>query len=395
MPDSLVYVPGKTLLATLKAFGIVGAVVFVLGLFVEPAGVWTGFLIGFCYVTGLAVAGGLFIAVLYLSSARWGTPLRRIPEAMASTLPLIAVLGIVLLFGVGSLYEWSHAKTVEGDEVLQLKSGYLNTTWFAIRLVICFAAWIWVTRKLVGRSRQQDVDGDPMHYKRNVRTSAFFMVVLTITYSIASFDWLMSLEPHWFSTIFALYQLAGAALSGLAVATALAVLLRWQGSLRGFVTDDHFQILGRLLLSLSVFWVYVWYAQFMLIWYAHIPEETVWYAARKQVPWSLLTPTILVLNWLVPFLVLLPKAACRSGQVLLRVAGVILVGHALELFLHVGPPVLGHEPIVGLWAVAPVVGAVSMFFYFTLTGLRGAAVVPRHDPTLERVEPISSPEAAL
>jgi len=384
--SALDYVPSERLLSTLRTAAILGGLVFLVGLFVAPTRVWVGYLIGFNYLVGLGLSGGLFIAILYLSSAKWGTPLRRIPEAMTYSLPIAGCFGLVLLFGLHSLYEWSHAASVEHDPVLLAKSVYLNSWFFAARLIVFFVLWTWLTRRLVHRSRATDEHGDSGNYKRNVRTSALFMIVLTLSYSLASFDWLMSLEPHWYSTMFALYQLAGLALSGLGAATILLILLRRAGALGGYVTDDHIQTLGRCLLSLSIFWVYIWYGQYLLVWYTNIPEEVSWYAARRGESWSILTPTLLVLNWIIPFVTLLRRDMCRSESVLLRISVVVMLGRAVDLYLGVGPPVLGDQPTFGVWEAGPIVGALAVFFYFTLIGVAEARTVPYRDPALENPE---------
>ena len=150
----------------------------------------------------------------------------------------------------------------------------------------------------------------------------------------------------------------------------ITIGLRRAGPLRDVITKSHLQDLGRLTLSLSVFWVYIWYCQYMLIWYTNFPEETSYYLLRGSAPWSALSTTNLVLNWLIPFLVLLPRAACRSETVLLRVAVVIMVGHGLDLFLQVGPPLMGDQPVFGIWELGPLVAAVALFFFVTLRALR-------------------------
>ena len=361
----------------LRTTALACAVIFLIALLlrVEPTRLWAAYLVGFNFVVGIALAGALFIAVLTLASARWAKSLLPVPEAMAGTVPALAALGVVLLFGVHSLYEWSHAEVVRLDPVLQAKSSYLNTAFFAVRLIAFFALWTVLIRSISGSGG------------RAVRRSAAFMAVLTLTYSLATFDWLMSLEPHWFSTIFALYQLAGAALSGLGVAVVLVVLLRRAGPLAHHVSDDQLQTLGRLLLSLSVFWVYIWYSQYMLVWYAHLPEETTWYALRAQAPWKILTPAILVMNWAVPFVVLLPKAACRSEAVLLRVGVLVILGRVVDLYLQVAPPTLGSDASFGLWEFVPIVGCAALFFWLALAGLEAKldALSDREDTEVLRL----------
>lgn len=366
---------------TLRAVALASLLCFSIGLLIAPDRLWAGYLAACFLFTGLGVAALLFLAVIHLSHATWAVALRRVPEAMTQTLPVAAVLGVGLWFGIHSLYEWSHAAVVERDALLQHKSGWLDATFFALRMLVCFAVWIGFARLLVRRSRHQDQPGATVDRRANLTTSAMAMVALTVTFSVASFDWLMSLEPHWFSTIFALYRLAGAGLAAIAVVAILVVWLR-RGSLRRVVSEAHLQDLGRVMLSLSVFWVYVWYCQYMLIWYAHIPEETAYFVRRSGSPWDTLSLASLVLCWAVPFLVLLSRRARQSESMLVRLSFMILVGQVIDLLWHVLPAVGHGAATPGLWELVPIGGALALFFLSTLRALGSAPLVPLRDPEL-------------
>lgn len=379
------FVPDPSLVRTLRATAVAGGLLFLVGLFVAPERAWAGYLIGFVYFVGLGLAGGLFVSVLTLSSARWATALRRIPEAMMTTLPAGALIGLVLVGGVPSLYEWSHGIVVAEDPILQAKAPYLNWGFFLVRLVAFFALWVWITRGMVGASRQQDGDPDPAHSKRRLVWSALFLPVFAVTFSLASVDWIQSLEPHWFSTIFGLITLSGLGTSGLAVCIVLAVYLK-RGPLRGVVTTDHLDDLGKIAVGFALFWGYVWYCQYMLIWYTNMPEETSYYVLRGKGAWKVLGSVNVFVNWAIPFFALMPRAARRSEAVLLRVAWVMLAGHALQLFMLIEPPLMRDGPVLGLWELGPFAGALALFFWLTLRGLSQAPLVPQNDPHLvERV----------
>ena len=356
--------------------------IFLFGLFVAPERIWIGYLVAFNYFTGLGIAALVFIAILSLANASWGVAMRRIPEAMTTTLPIAGLMGLLLLLGLHNIYHWSHPGAVAEDSALLHKAAYLNVTGFALRMVLFFALWIFFARVMVRRSRLQDKDGDRAHTKKNLRTAAIFMIVLTITYSLANFDWLMSIEPHWFSTIYALSRLAGISLSGIAMVTIIIVMLRWSGPLRNVISHSHLRDLGRVMLCLTIFWSYLWYCQYMLIWYANIPEETAHYVARAEGSWQVLSWVNLLLNWLIPFLVLLPRKNCSNEAILLRVSGVIMVGQILDLFMQVGPAVMSKDPSFGIWELGPVIGAILLFFYLTLRALPRASLVPIRDPKL-------------
>ncbi|MFO0985125.1 MAG: hypothetical protein U1E76_25930 [Planctomycetota bacterium] len=339
----------------LKYVVLLGAAVFVDGLLVDAGRAWTGFLMGFHYLVELSLAGTVFLALLTLTGARWAASLRGVAVAMSRPLPVAALLGLVLLCGVGTLYEWSHESVVLSDEVLAAKSVWLNATGFALRLCAYFGLWLWLSRKVIAPAEAGT--GARSHLVH----CALFMAVFAITYSLASVDWIMSLEPRWFSTIFALRTASGMVLAALSAAIVLVVLLERRGQL--CVSTDQIHDLAKLLFSFSVLWVYIWYCQYLLIWYSNIPEETSYYIARQSGQWRALTWASLALNWAVPFLVLLLRRAKRSRAVLLRVAMVVLIGHAFDLFVMVGPARSGATPQFGLWESGALVGAVALFFF--------------------------------
>lgn len=380
---SQMFVPSPVRMRGLAIASIVGALIFAVGLFVDPQRAWSGYLMAFMYFVSLGLAGGLFLSVLTLSSARWATALRRIPEAMTASLPYAAILGLLLMGGVSTLYEWSHTAVVEADPLLAGKAAYLNGGFFFARLIGFFLLWIWLTRGMVNASRRQD-EGDTESVKRSrFRFAALFLPIFGVTFSLASVDWIQSLEPHWFSTIFALITLSSAGMSGLAICMLLVVYLRRRGAMRGIATDNHLDDLGKIGIGLALFWGYIWFCQYMLIWYTNMPEETPYYALRHEGHWQVLTWVNVTLNWAVPFFVLMPKAARRSGAVLSRVAVVILIGQALNLYIMVCPPLVGPEPVYGIWELGPVVGAIAFFFWCTLRALAKAPIAPIGDRYLQ------------
>lgn len=376
------YEPPHHVLRGLRIAAMACAVTFAVGLFYDAQEIWSGFLLGFSYVTGVALAGGVFVSVLYLTSARWGVAMRRIPEAMIGTLPWLAALGVVLLFGVSSLYPWSHDHVIDHSPLVAHKTGWLNTGFFAVRMVLYFVVWIWISRRIISSSRSQDADGERSHSAANLKNGALFMAAFAITFSLASVDWIQSLEPEWFSTIYALLTAGGAIGAGLAVVMIVCVLLRASGPLRGVVTDDHLDDLGKVAMSFALFWGYIWYCQYMLIWYTNMPEEALHHIAREAGGWAVLTPANIFLNFVIPFVALMPKRARRSGGVVLRVAFVMLVGHALDLFILINPPMQTAGPSIGIWHLAPMIGIGCLFIELLLRKLAEAPLVPMRDPFL-------------
>ncbi|MAF66964.1 MAG: hypothetical protein CMJ84_15075 [Planctomycetes bacterium] len=355
-----------------------GASLFLVGVMLQPERAWGGYLMGFIYFVGLALAGPLFLSIVYLCGASWARPLRRIPEAMSAALPVAFVLGLGLIVGTHELYEWSHAQVVEEDLLLSHKAAYLNVGGFSVRLIIYFVIWIWVGRKVVGLSTSRTPQ--PQGRRRSIAISALFMAVLSVTLSLASIDWVQSLDPHWFSTMFALRILSGFGCAGMALCTLVLTVLRRRGPMRAVVTAERMDDLGKILLSLALFWAYIWYCEYMIIWYTDIPEETGYYLLRRQGDWGTLLPVNLTVNFAVPFLVLMPRPWRRSSVILTRVAVLILVGHALDLFVMIAPPILGSDVRLGLWELGPLVGALALFGWILLRALGRAPLVPSESP---------------
>ncbi len=360
-----------------------GAVAVLVGLAIDPQRAGGNFLLSLFFLLGLGLAGLLFIALVAISSGSWAVVLRRIPEAMAATLPVCMVLSIGLFALIPFLYEWSHAEAVASDELLAHKSAWLNTTSFIVRTLICSALWLLFAHLLVGRSRRRDIESSASEGGVSIGLPALFVVLFAITFSVVSFDWVMSLEPHWFSTIFAVYNFAGLFLSGLAAITLLVIVLRRLGPLRDLVTVDHLHDLAKLLLGFSVFWAYIWFSQFMLIWYGNIPEESSYFHLRQRGSWEVLFVLNIFVNWIIPFLVLLPRTSKRNETVLLNVCLLLIAGRWLDLYLMVLPPLVGDEPKFGFYEALPFAGAVALFLLVAFRSLGKFNIIPVRDPLLE------------
>lgn len=373
MTPGSAYTLQPRLARTLGWTAALGAAGFVAGALLAPERAWAGLLVGFHLVMGLGLAGAVFLALLACSGARWAAALRRAPEAMSSAIPVAGVAALLLLFGVPTIFEWSHAAALEHDAVLQEKSAYLNAPFLAVRTVVAFALWVGLAARVrsaaPGRSR--------------VRWSAAFMAVFAISYSWISVDWLESLEPHWSSAIFALICLAGLALSGLAAAVLLGVHLRRSGAWRGVLRDDHLHDLAKLLFAFSLFWSYVQYSQYLLVWYTDMPEETVWYAPRLTGMWWTTGALSFALNGVVPFVLLLFRRVRRSETALARIAALVLAGRVADLFFIVGPALLGPAPWPSPWELFPIAGLLALFALVTLRAFARGPSVRASEPGID------------
>jgi len=362
-----------------KVFVLAGAVTLLAGVALAPQRAWANLLLVSYFLLGLGLAGIFFVALHYASGASWHVAFRRVPEAMSAVLPFAAAgLAAVFVFR-SSLYPWTMGeKHAEGFQGI-----WLNFPFFLLRAGVYFLLWILFAAAIVKISRRQDQDGDAAHTRRNIRLSVIFLIVFAFTVWLASYDWIMSLEPHWYSTIFGVYNFAGLFSSGLAALILLVAWLRRAGALRDFVTEEHFHDLGKLLFAFCTFWMYIWFSQYMLIWYANFTEESAYYVHRQHGFWHPLFFLNVVLNWGVPFLALLPKATKRSASTVTKVALVVLAGRWLDLYQMILPAVEpGPKPPFGVWEAGLVLGGIGLFLLVFTRAMRQAAPVPVRDPYL-------------
>jgi len=357
------------------AFAGLGVCAIVAGLAWSPARTWPNLLLADMYLLSLALSGALFISMQYLSGAGWSVVLRRIAEAMMSGLPFAAALMLSIFFGRRMLYPWAQAGASAPN------AAYLGTTAVFARMFVVLALWMLLAYRLRQASLREDDDPAPACHQRLIACSAVFVVVFAVTFALGSVDWLMSLDPHWSSTVYAIYVFAGLLVSGLAALTLIALALRALGPLSGVVNPGHLHDLGKLLLGFSTFWAYIWVSQYLLIWYVNLPEEVTYYVRRTDGPWMRLFLLNLFPNWVVPFLILLPRAAKRNAGVLGGVCVVLLVGHWLDLYLLIMPEIWSRPMAGPLEAIIPL-GYAGLFVALVSRALARAPLLPSNDPFL-------------
>lgn len=356
-----------------------GSVTLAVGLFAAPDRAWLSlFQVGLA-LTGFGLAGILFVALQYATGAGWSVVIRRAAEALCGTLWVGGVLVLFVLLVRPSLYEWTNPDV----HLVGFKGFWLSRPFFLLRAVVYVGVWFVLSRAILVESRRQDDDGDPIHTRRNARLSVMFIVAFALTYCGASFDWIMSLEPEWFSTIFGVYNFAGCFSSGLALLCVFTVHLMQRGPLKGVVTGEHLHDLGKLLFAFSTFWMYIWFSQYMLIWYANIPEEAVYFTRRMSGAWGSLMLLNVFLNWVVPFLALMPTGTKRSPAILMKVALAVLAGRWLDLYMMLGPSLGSADAFFGVWEVAAIATLVGVTALAITSAFRRAAAIPLRDPYLQ------------
>lgn len=331
------------------------------------------------FFVSVSLGALVFIAAQYLSSAGWSVVFRRVPEAMTAYLPAGAVLTAVLLASARILYPWAAPGAAAA---LGAKAAYLGVWSAAARAAVYWAVWLFFARRLVSLSREQDSSGGAGTTLRAKALSVGFLLCFGATFTLGSVDWLMSLEPKWESTIYPWYIFAGAFEAALAAIIVLVVALRRRGLLTE-VNEHHLHDLGKYLFAFSVFWAYLWFSQFLLIWYSNLPEETTFFARRLGGAWGGLFWLMPIVNFAIPFALLLPASRKKREGFLLWAAGLLLAGHWLDLYVLVMPPVLGPRPAFGLLELLAFAGLAAAFLLLFDLAFREAAPVPARDPYLE------------
>jgi len=366
----------------LAVFTLIGVGVFILGLTTEPSRAWAAFVQNHFYFLSLGLGGLFFAAIQWLTGAMWSAPIRRVSEAFTAYLPVALVMFVVLYFGIHHLYLWSHPEHVKGDIILEGKAGYLSTGFFMIRNLIAFGLWIFFARKMVGNSIAQDATGDYAFTVRNRRLAPVFLMFFALTFTMMSFDVLMSLDPHWFSTMFGVYCFAGLFYSNLASTCLLTIYLRSRGKLEGIVNDNHMHDLGKFMFAFTVFWAYIGFSQFMLIWYANLPEETGYFMRRFHEGWIHVSLFLLVGKFMIPFFFLLPRDSKRSAKILVPVGIFMLVAQWVDVLWLVQPEFFATGPKFGLTEIGVTLGFIGIFGLMVTRFLAKHNVVAIGDPRL-------------
>jgi hypothetical protein len=362
------------------------------------------------YFACVCISGIFFCAVQYVAQAGWSASILRIPQAFAKTLPVAAVILLVVV-GAGLflthtglnehgqqtqlpyLYKlWAlKGVTVEGninfDRVIAGKSGYLNIPFFLIRLVIYLGSYALIGSMLVKYSNSEDDLGGMFYYKKSFITSCVFLLIFGFTVPLFAFDTIMSLEAHWFSTMFGWYNFAALWVSGIAAITLTIIYLRESGYVK-WITEDHLHNLGQLMFGFSIFWTYLWFAQFLLTWYANIPEEAAYFYRRWEPqfkPWFWLN---IIINFLTPLLVIMSRDSKRMVKVLKVICIILICGHWLDYWQMIMPGTTGPQENwyneIGLIEIAIALGFAGLFIFTMLTSLsKFKSLIPKKHPLLD------------
>jgi hypothetical protein len=365
---------------------ILGVILGVVAFFVDHTRAVYNYLIAFTFMISIGVGALFLIALEYIVGADWSVPIRRVVEFFAAIIPLLALLVIPLLLNVGELFHWSHPEAVAEDKILNAKAPYLNVSFFIIRVFVLIGLWSLFYFFFVRNSKKQDTTKDQKLTTINIRLSAIFIPIFAFTLTISAVDWLMSIEPHWFSTIIGVYFFAGTVIAALAAVTLTTVLLKEHGYLHPAMTNDHLYSLGALLFAFVNFWGYIAFSQYMLIWYADLPEETFWFMQKWEGSWAIFSIGLIIIKFLVPYIVLVSQPSKMDPKKLKFISVWLLFAHLYDLFWFVMPEM---EELSGGYSfswidlVFPIAAVGLIILVFNLKAKK-ENLIPIGDPKLQR-----------
>lgn len=349
----------------------------------ESHRVWANLLLNGVFFLSIGIGCAFFMAAHYLGWGGWQVVLKRISEATVGWLVVIVpVFTLILLAGHSSLYEWTHPEA-QSDPIIAGKLGYLNLPFFFIRLIIFLGVLTVCAVLLRKASLKEDtlMAGDISMHKRSLVIASVFIPVFAVYILVSAWDWLMSLDVHWFSTMYGWYAFASFWVTSIAVITLIFIYLKNKGYLKE-ANENHLHTLGIMLFAFSIFWTYVTFGQFMLIWYANIPEETIYFQQRYG-DYKPLFYALWIINFVLPFMLLMSRDAKRKTGRMAFVSVIIIVGHFLDYYLMIMPAVVGTKPVCGFLEFGLPLLFIGAFIFIVFTQLSKATLVPKNHPYLQ------------
>ena len=347
------------------------------------------------FFVGAGIIGLFFVAIQYAAMAGWSVGVKRVGLAMGTWIPIGGILTLVLwLVTSGDVFHWTHADLYDaegGDKIIKGKApfffwpleGGTFPIFFIFRMVLFFGVWYWFLVQIRKNMHAEDLDNSTQYWHNNQVLSTVFLIFFGVSSSIAAWDWVMSIDTHWFSTMFGWYVFASWWVTGLAMITLIVAFLKDAGYLK-IVNSNHLHDLGKFCWAFSIFWTYIWFGQFLLIYYAHIPEETVYFVERmKNSPYGWIFYANIILNFVLPFLLLMTRDSKRQLSTLKLVCPIIIIGHWFDFYNMVTPGVMQHDGAMGLIEIGMALIFIAAFLFVTLTNLQKMPLFGKNDPMLE------------
>jgi hypothetical protein len=377
---------------------IAGWLFVLLGLQKAPGRAYGSYLTAFAAAAATVIGALLFLMTTYVVRARWNVVIRTLNEAVVATMPLLALLFVPLLFGLENLYPWANRSLQLPEHELALmqhKQHYLNPSFFTVRALLYFSIWsgaaALLVRRAPARPSGEPLDAEPDLQRKKRNTSAVLLPLVSLASTFAAFDWLMSLQPFWVSSIFGVYYFAG----GFVAAFGLLALLAWRGLrtglLEGLVGPAHFHALGRLMFGFSIFWAYIAYFQLMLMRMANRPDEVAFYVPRLASGWGALLWIVAAIRFALPFFALAPRSVKLRPALMAGFGVLLLAGEYADMFWLVMPATGMTRPRPGLWDVAALAAISGSLVTYAAWRLRGKPLAPLDDPALQQSVAYRSP----
>ena len=364
--------------------GVLGLATSIPALMGKPEMFYRSYLLAFVFWNGVAVGSLAVLMLQYLTGGAWGIAIRRPLEAAARTMPLCALFFVPVIFGMHHLYEWTHADVVAQDELLRKKTFYLNEPFFLVRTAIAYAVWILLAYFLTRLSARQDAASDHRAIDRNLQKLAgggLVLYALTVTWT--SVDWVMSLEPHWYSTMYGVIFMVSQALAALALATLAVVRLSPWEPMRSFLGARIRHDLGKMLFAFVMIWAYVNFSQYLIVWSGNIPEEIHWYLARFRGGWGAIGLAILVFHFVFPFMLLLSREANRNPRLLAGAAALLVFMRFVDTSWLVLPAFSAGKLVIHWTDLTLPIGLGGLWLAFYVRNLSSRPLLPEHDPGFE------------
>ncbi len=372
-----------TLTSVFGAFIVIGLIAFFATYSGDQQRAWTCLLRSHFFFMGISVGALFFVAMSWITTSMWTATIRRVAESFTAYLPIAIVSTVLVFLGAHSLYSWTNPSLVHGDPIIEGKSGYLNLTFFYIRAGVGLLGWLFFAKKLVGASLSSDQGGDfKKVYGMSRKVGIGFIAFFAISFSAMAFDQLMSLDPHFFSTMFGVYCFAGAYQAFFSMLAIVVIILRRTGYLKGIVNENHVHDIGKWMFAFTIFWAYTGFSQYMLIWYANLPEETGYFMLRFNHGWENISIALFIGRFFLPFFLLLPRGNKRCEELVFLVAIWCLFMHGFDLNWIIQPEFYPDGPRVGLPEVGVWLGFLGAFGLVVTRFLKKNNVVSIKDPML-------------
>jgi len=360
--------------------GLVALLISLIGLFVDPSHFWQSYLLAYIFWAGLAL-GCLGIFFLHnVVGGNWGVAIRRLMESGLQTLWMFLLFAIPIFFALGTIYKWTDASYRAEHFAVGHKASYLNPTWFIIRTLLYFAIWLFSGLRILKMANEHDRTGDPALFKRIKARSAPALVIFVITTSLAFIDWIMSLEPDWYSTIYGWMFTVGQVLLTFSFLVAVLVVLSKREPFASFLTRQHYHDLGNLMLAFTMLWAYMSFSQFLIIWAENLPDEIPWYVRRFSGGWGYIAWTIAIFHFFVPFFLLLMRFVKKNPTRLRTLAVWIIIMRILDVFWIVAPAWRQRGLEVYWTDIVALIGLGGIWLAYFIKNLKSRPLLASNDP---------------